>query len=103
VLEFAGQAFLGRGVETGADRPAVKLERIHALGAGLVLVDGDYDVACERAAAISEERGIRRIEDSVDVETCDGAATIGLELAAVAGRFDAVLVAPGAGSGSRGL
>ena len=83
--------------------PAIKLERIRALGADLVLVDGDYDVACERAAAISRERGIRRIEDSVDVETCDGAATIGLELVSGASRFDAVLVALGTGALASGV
>jgi threonine dehydratase len=105
-----GQALAWSGRSRGLDvtvvasrsAPAVKLERIRALGASLVLVDGDYDMACERAVAISQERGIRRIEDSVDVETCDGAATIGLELAAAA-QFDAVLVALGTGALASGV
>jgi threonine dehydratase len=106
-----GQALAWSGRSRGLDvtvvasrsAPAIKLERIRALGADLVLVDGDYDVACERAAAISQERGIRRIEDSVDVETCDGAATIGLELASGAAQFDAVLVALGTGALASGV
>ncbi|MEU9336640.1 pyridoxal-phosphate dependent enzyme [Streptomyces sp. NPDC048290] len=97
----------GRGIDVtvvaSRSAPAVKLERIRALGADLVLVDGDYDVACERAAAISRERGVPRVEDSVDLGTCDGAATIGVELAAAAGRFDAVLVALGTGALASGV
>jgi threonine dehydratase len=38
-------------------------------------------VARERAASIAQRRNIRLVEDSLDVETCEGAATIGLELA----------------------
>lgn len=83
--------------------PAIKLERIRALGADLVLVDGDYDVACERSAAIASERGIRHIEDSVSVETCEGAATIGLELASSAAQFEAVVVALGTGALASGV
>ncbi|WP_320775629.1 threonine/serine dehydratase [Streptomyces sp. CRN 30] len=106
-----GQALAWSGRNRGLDvtvvasrsAPAVKLERIRALGAELVLVDGDYDVACERAAAIARERGVRRVEDSVDVETCDGAATIGLELAADTSRFDTVLVALGTGALAGGV
>ncbi|MFD2467722.1 threonine ammonia-lyase [Amycolatopsis silviterrae] len=97
----------GRGIDVtvvaSKAAPAIKLDRIRALGADLVLVDGDYDLACERAAAISHERGIRRIEDSVDVETCDGAATIGVELAAAAEQFDTVLVALGTGALASGV
>lgn len=59
---------------------AAKLDRIRALGAGLELVDGDHELARERAAAIARYDGIRLVEDSLDLETCEGAATIGLEL-----------------------
>lgn len=83
--------------------PAVKLERIRALGARLEVIDGDYDMACARAAEIAQHEGIRRIEDSVDVETCDGGATIGVELVSGAQRFDAVLVALGTGALASGV
>jgi threonine dehydratase len=43
-------------------------------------VDGDHEMARERAAAIARYDGIRLVEDSLDIETCEGAATIGLEL-----------------------
>jgi hypothetical protein len=56
------------------------------------LVDGDIETARERAAAIARCDGIRLVEDSLDIETCEGAATIGPELAEAAGSFDAVLV-----------
>ncbi|MBO0869556.1 MAG: pyridoxal-phosphate dependent enzyme, partial [Micromonosporaceae bacterium] len=60
--------------------PAVKLDRIRSFGAHLELVDGDFEVARERAAHLAQQRGVRLVEDSLDVETCEGAATIGLEL-----------------------
>ncbi|MCS7476688.1 threonine/serine dehydratase [Umezawaea endophytica] len=81
--------------------PAVKLERIRALGAELELVDGDIEVARERASEIARGRGVRLVEDSLDVETCEGAATIGLEL--VGGDFDVVLIALGGGAMATGV
>ncbi len=95
-LAWSGRA-RGLDVTVVASRfaPAAKLERIRALQARLELVDGDIETARERAAAIARSDGIRLVEDSLDVETCEGAATIGLELA------DALLGGPGAiGPGS---
>jgi threonine dehydratase len=83
--------------------PAAKLERIRALGAELELVDGDFETARERAASIAQRRGVRLVEDSLDIETCEGAATIGLELAAAASAFDAVLIALGGGAMATGV
>jgi threonine dehydratase len=74
-----------------------------ALGAALELVDGDFETARERAVAIARERGIRLVEDSLDLETCEGAATIGLELASRASSFDAVLIALGGGAMATGV
>ena len=53
-----------------------QLDRIRALGATLELVDGDHELARERAAEIAHHNGIRLLEDSLDLETCEGAATI---------------------------
>jgi threonine dehydratase len=97
-------AWSGRGrrleVTVVASRlaPAAKLDRIRALEARLELVDGDIEVARERAAAIARHDGIRLVEDSLDIETCEGAATIGLELAEAGPAFDAVLIALGGGA-----
>lgn len=106
-----GQALAWSGRRRGLDvtvvasrfAPAAKLDRIRALEAGLELVDGDFDVARERAAAIAGHDGIRLVEDSLDIETCEGAATIGLELAESAGSFDAVLIALGGGALATGV
>jgi threonine dehydratase len=83
--------------------PVAKLDRIRALGAALELVDGDFEAARERAASIAERDGVRLVEDSRDIETCEGAATIGLELAAGAPQFDAVLIALGGGAMATGV
>ncbi|MFI0444485.1 threonine/serine dehydratase [Actinomadura sp. 6N118] len=83
--------------------PAAKLDRIRALGAALELVDGDFEMARERAASIAQQRGIRLVEDSLDIETCEGAATIGLELARQASSFDVVLIALGGGAMATGV
>jgi threonine dehydratase len=105
-----GQALAWSGRGRGLDvtvvasrfAPAVKLDRIRALDARLELVDGDFDMARERAAAVARYQGIRLVEDSLDIETCEGAATIGLELAAVPS-FDAVLIALGGGALATGV
>ena len=106
-----GQALAWSGRSRGLDvtvvasrfAPAAKLDRIRALDARLELVDGDIEVARERAAAIARHDGIRLVEDSLDIETCEGAATIGLELADTVPAFDAVLVALGGGALATGV
>jgi threonine dehydratase len=97
----------GRGIDVTvvASRHATvaKLDRIRELGARLELVDGDHEMARERAAAIARSEGIRLAEDSLDIETCEGAATIGLELVNTAPSFDAVLIALGGGALATGV
>lgn len=103
-LAWSGRA-RGLDVTVVASRfaPAAKLDRIRTLGATLELVDGDHEMARERAAAIARHDGVRLLEDSFDLETCEGAATIGLELAAAASSFDTVLVALGGGALATGV
>jgi threonine dehydratase len=103
-LAWSGRS-RGLAVTVVASRFAVaaKLDRIRALEARLELVDGDHELARERAAAIARHDGIRLVEDSLDIETCEGAATIGLELADAAGSFDAVLIALGGGAMATGV
>ncbi len=106
-----GQALAWSGRGRGLDvtvvasrfAPAAKLDRIRALDARLELVDGDFDMARERAAAVARYDGIRLVEDSADIETCEGAATIGLELAGTVPAFDAVLIALGGGALATGV
>ncbi|MET8901604.1 pyridoxal-phosphate dependent enzyme [Streptomyces sp. NPDC004538] len=106
-----GQALAWSGRRRGLDvtvvasrfATRVKLDRIRALGAKLELVDGDHEAARERAAAIARYDRIRLVEDSLDIETCEGAATIGLELVDTAPSFDAVLIALGGGALATGV
>jgi threonine dehydratase len=106
-----GQALAWSGRGRGLDvtvvasrfAPAAKLDRIRALDARLELVDGDIETARERAAAIARRDGIRLVEDSLDTETCEGAGTIGLELADAPGSVDAVLIALGGGALATGV
>lgn len=106
-----GQALAWSGRRRGLDvtvvasrrAPVAKLDRIRALGAELQLVDGDIEMARAHAAGIARQRGIRLVEDSLDVETCEGAATIGLELADEGSAFDAVLIALGGGAMATGV
>ncbi|MFG2480252.1 threonine/serine dehydratase [Streptomyces fagopyri] len=97
----------GRGLEVtvvaSRSATAAKLDRIRALGARLELVDGDHEMARERAAAIARYDGIRLLEDSLDIETCEGAATIGLELVDTMPSFDTVLIALGGGALATGV
>ncbi|MEU1274581.1 pyridoxal-phosphate dependent enzyme [Streptomyces sp. NPDC005799] len=106
-----GQALAWSGRGRGLDVTVVasrfatvaKLDRIRALGARLELVDGDHEAARERAAAVARHEGIRLVEDSLDLETCEGAATIGLELVDAEPSFDAVLIALGGGALATGV
>jgi threonine dehydratase len=106
-----GQALAWSGRRRGLDvtvaasrfATAAKLDRIRALGARLELVDGDHETARERAAAIARYDGIRLLEDSLDLETCEGAATIGLELVDSTPSFDTILIALGGGALATGI
>ncbi|GAA3900643.1 pyridoxal-phosphate dependent enzyme [Streptomyces lacrimifluminis] len=106
-----GQALAWSGRGRGLDVTVVasrfatvaKLDRIRALDARLELVDGDHELARERAAAIARYEGSRLVEDSLDIETCEGAATIGLELVDAGPSYDAVLIALGGGALATGV
>ena len=59
-----------------------KIERIRALGATVRLEGDDIEDAGCSPAASPQDEGVHLIEDSLDLGTCEGAATIGLELLA---------------------
>ncbi len=81
----------------------MKVARMRSTGAAVHLEGTDIErprvLAREHAAAT----GCYLVEDSLDVGTCEGAATIGLELAAGAQHLDVVLVALGGGALASGV
>lgn len=76
----------------------LKLERMRALGATVVLQGEDFDAAKIEAKRVAHETGIRMVEDGLDVETGEGAGTIGMELAEWKEPLDAVLLPLGNGA-----
>jgi threonine dehydratase len=80
-----------------------KLERMRALGATVVLRGEDFDAAKIEAKRVAHETGIRMVEDGLDVETGEGAGTIGMELAEWKEPLDAVLLPLGNGALACGI
>ncbi len=106
-----GQALAYSGVKRGFDVTVtasaaanpLKLNRMKAMGANVVLVDGQIEAALEAAIAHAKNTGAFLVEDSKNLDTCEGAATIGLELSRLPFQLDAVLVSLGAGAMATGI
>jgi threonine dehydratase len=90
-------------VTAGANASPLKLERIRALGATVRIVDGDFEDARGLAGRMAENEGAFLVEDSENLDTCEGAGTIGLELIEGVAPVDAVLVALGGGAMATGV
>lgn len=90
-------------VVASAAANSLKIERMRALGAEVILVDGEFDDALGRATGLADSTGAFLVQDSADVDTCEGAATIALELAGRSGELDAVVVSLGAGALASGV
>ena len=103
-LAYSGRS---RGIATTivAARAAnpYKLDRIRALGATVRTVDGDIEDARRLARRIADDDGAFLVEDSENLDTCEGAGTIALELLDGIGPVDAVLVALGGGALATGV
>lgn len=81
----------------------MKIDRIRALDAEVLLVDGDIEEAREVAREYAAEHHSYLVEDSLDINTCEGAASIGLELAEAGQPLDVVLIALGGGAMATGV
>lgn len=81
----------------------LKIERIEALGATVRLEGDDIEDARRLACAIAERDGSYLVEDSLDLLTCDGAGTVGLELFERTQELDAVMIALGGGALASGI
>jgi threonine dehydratase len=103
-LAYSGS---GRGlaVSVVAARSAnpLKLRQIAAFGAAVRLEGEDIEDARLLAREIAEADGAYLVEDSLDLATCEGAATIGLELVRDDPRLDVVFVALGGGAMASGV
>ena len=80
-----------------------KIDRMRSLGATVHLEGEDIEMPRVLARAHANNDSSYLVEDSLDLATCEGAATIGLELADTAVRFDAVLLALGGGALASGV
>jgi threonine dehydratase len=82
---------------------ALKVEKMRRLGAKVTLVEGEIEAALEAAVEHAERTGAFLVEDSKNIDTCEGAATIGLELAKLPYQLDVVLASLGAGAMATGI
>jgi threonine dehydratase len=103
-MAYSGQR---RGISVtvvaGAGANPVKLNRIRALGATVRIVGVDIEDARHLARQMADIEGAFLVEDSENLDTCEGAGTIGIELVEGAGRLDVVLVALGGGAMATGV
>jgi threonine dehydratase len=81
----------------------LKIERIMALGATVRIEGEDIEDARRLASDMAERAGSYLVEDSLDLLTCDGAGTIGLELFARTREVDVVVLALGGGAMASGI
>jgi threonine dehydratase len=100
-----GARLRGMGVTVTASSAAnsLKVAKMRALGARVILVDGEIEAALQVASNFAKDNDAFLVEDSKNLDTCEGAATIGLELAALPYALDAVLLSLGAGAMATGV
>jgi threonine dehydratase len=106
-----GQALAYSGARRGipvtviAARSAnpLKIERMRDLGATVRLAGDDIEDARLLARALADEEGAYLVEDSLDLSTCEGAGTIGLELLGEGQKLDTLVIALGGGALASGV
>jgi threonine dehydratase len=106
-----GQALAYSGARRGLEVTVVaaatanplKLRRIADLGADLRVEGEDIEDARALAREIARSDRAYLVEDSLDMATCEGAGTVGLELARDDSELDVVLVAVGGGALASGV
>jgi threonine dehydratase len=103
-LAYSGRR-RGLAVTVVAARTAnpLKLSQIAAFGADLRVAGEDIEDARLLAREIAMADGEYLVEDSLDLATCEGAATIGLELVRDDPQLEVVLVAVGGGALASGV
>jgi threonine dehydratase len=82
---------------------SLKVRQIAAFGADIRLEGEDIEDARLLARKMAEVDGAYLLEDGLDLASCEGAGTIGLELVRDDPRLDVVLVALGGGAMASGV
>lgn len=101
-LAYSGRARgIGVTVIAGTSANAAKIDRIRQFGAAVELVEGEN--ARERAREIAAHGDAFLVEDSENLDTCEGAGTIGIELIDGFDRIDTILLALGGGALATGV
>lgn len=77
---------------------ALKVERMRALGAAVILHGEDFDAAKDEARRFAAASGALMVEDSLQEGITEGTGTIAVELMAFPEQLDAVLVPLGNGA-----
>lgn len=90
-------------VYAAANASPIKIDRMRSLGANVVLFGEDFDAARAEARRVATEREVRLVVDSKDIETVEGAGTIGLELLDLPSPLDVLLVPLGNGAVFNGI
>lgn len=81
----------------------LKVERMRALGAEVVLYGPDFDAAKMEAKRAARQRGMRFVEDGDDLDTVEGAATMGLEWLGFTEALGALVIPLGNGAMFNGV
>ncbi|MEO1492645.1 MAG: threonine/serine dehydratase [Pseudomonadota bacterium] len=81
----------------------LKIERMRGLGAEVRLHGADFDAAKDASRAFAEAEGLRLAVDSLDVETAEGAGTMGMELLSLDPLPEVMLVPLGNGAMINGI
>ena len=80
-----------------------KIQRMRDFGAEVIIYGNDFDAAKQEAKRISADFNGRFVEDSLDIESLEGAGTIGLELLEFPEKIDIILIALGNGALFNGI
>ncbi len=81
----------------------LKIERMRALGAEVRLHGADFDAAKDESRRFADENGLRLAVDSLDVETAEGAGTMGLEIARLDPVPESIVIPLGNGAMINGI
>lgn len=97
VARAASRAGIAATVYVPHTAPQLKTRAIQALGAELVVIEGNALDAELAARRVAEEQGIPYVAPYNDLDTMAGQGTLGLELAEQAPDLDAVFICVGGG------